>query len=918
MLQKVKLKSIIFGSLLLSTSLASAKNYSVFTEGLIKDITPKGWLLEYLQRMKEGMTGHPEALSYPYNTCLWAGDIPRNGNYGQDWWRYEQTAYYTDGLLRLGYLLKDQELISKGEEGIKYTLNHPQSNGRLGNGVISSLWPQAVFFRALKAYYEVTGDRKVRTALTNNYNSMTTTDLCNGRRHIVNIEGMMWLYGQQSQSALLTKAKTAYKNGGFELDSKVAGAEDFLYIHGVTYSEMLKIPMLLYAYTGDKSYLDLAMNAERRLERDHLLPDGVPSSEEYTVGNDIDQVHETCDIIDYTWSLGYFLTATGEAEWADRIERAVFNAGPACHTKDFRSLQYFSGLNQILCTGNSDNTYFKRGSTWQAYRPTHETECCAGNIHRLMPNFASRMWLRGENNAIVAAMYSPSEIVFKVGDDSVHIAEETHYPFSGHIDFRFSMRNATEFPFQFRIPGWCKNYTVKVNGESLPLRGGLEGSASGFATLNRQFQDGDVVSVDFEMKPQICTLNADQGQYVECGPLLYCYAIPQTMTEDTNVYSNMAGKVPENPDFKCWSITPSDKWNYGMKQGEQQLTLVTDENLLNSAYPFDKETAPVSIEVDVTPVRWTILDNRYNPVTPSTNTTVANGSAQKIRLIPYGCTELRLTVFPTLPQSSEKTLTEQLLVNPDFEQTSATAFNHGGVEKKAYLPYGWKVRGTLSTSSYGINRDAVNHHGENVCWYNTIPFPADFQLYQTIPASKLKAGTYRVTCQLWVANNKKGVTRLFANNNVAYFGHESDYKNCFTEGEETTFADYAGDTGGSPFILKDMEVTVHVSAGESLTLGIRSGNMKSDGTVTTTNDGTGWFKVDNFRIELIEDDATTIQNSKIEIQNSKFGGIYDLSGRRVAQQFKIQNSKSKEQEDSSMFNGLRKGLCIVNGKKIAF
>ena len=256
-------------------------------------------------------------------------------------------------------------------------------------------------------------------------------------------------------------------------------------------------------------------------------------------------------------------------------------------------------------------------------------------------------------------------------------------------------------------------------------------------------------------------------------------------------------------------------------------------------------------------------------------------------------------------------------MNPDFEQTSATAFNHGGVEKKSYLPYGWKVRGTLSGSSYGINRDAVNHHGENVCWYNTIPFPAEFQLYQTIPASKLNAGTYRVTCLLWVASSKKGVTRLFANNNVAYFGRESDYQNCFTEGEEATFAGYAGDTGGSPFILKNMEVTVHVSAGESLTLGIRSGNMRSNGTVTTTNDGTGWFKVDNFRIELIEDDATTSQNSKLEIQNSKYGGIYDLSGRRVM----VHGARGKEQEDSSLFtlhSSLKKGLCIVNGKKVAF
>lgn len=896
MLQKMKVKSIVIGSLLLSALSAEAKNYSVFTEGLIKDITPKGWLREYMLRMKDGMTGHPEALSYPYNTCLWAGDIPRNGDYGQDWWRYEQTAYYTDGLLRLGYLLKDEELIRKGEEGVKYTLNHPQSNGRLGNGVISSLWPQAVFFRALKAYYEATGDRKVRSVLTANYNSMTVSDLTGGRRHIINIEGMMLLHGLQPQSTLLAKAKNAYRAGGFELDSKVAAADDFIYMHGVTYTEMLKIPMILYAYTGDKTYLDLAMNTERRLERDHLLPDGVPVSEEYTVGNDIDQVHETCDITDYTWSLGYFLTATGEAEWADRIERAVFNAGPACHTKDFRSLQYFSGLNQILCTGNSDNTYFKRGSTWQAYRPTHETECCAGNIHRMMPNFASRMWLRGADNAIVAAMYSPSEIAFKAGEDSVRITEDTHYPFSGHIDFRFSMEKAAEFPFMFRIPGWSSSCTVKVNGKAVEL----ETRPQTFATLKREFRDGDVVSVDFGMMPEICTLNADQGQYVQCGPLLYCYAIPQTMTEDKKVYGNMAGKVPGNEDFKCWNITPSGQWNYGMRQGSQNLKLVTDENLLANAYPYDKETAPVSIQVDVTPVKWTVTENRYNPETPSTNTTEVSGTAQKIRLIPYGCTELRVTVFPTLP-NGDTTLTDKLLTNADFELTSATAFNHGGIEKKTWQPYGWKVRGTLSGNSYGINKDAANHHGENVCWYSTTPFPANFQLYQTVPASKLKAGTYRVTCQLWCAPDKKGTTRLFAKNNVQYFGKESDYTDCLTEGEEATFAGYAGDRGDNAFVLKDMEVTVHVGAGEPLTLGIRSSNLKNNGTTATSADGTGWFKVDNFRIELIEDDETaigSIQNPKFKIQNGE--ATFDLTGRRIAE---------------TSLSALPSQLVIQNGRK---
>ena len=69
--------------------------------------------------------------------------------------------------------------------------------------------------------------------------------------------------------------------------------------------------------------------------------------------------------------------------------------------------------------------------------------------------------------------------------------------------------------------------------------------------------------------------------------------------------------------------------------------------------------------------------------------------------------------------------------------------------------------------------------------------------------------------------------------------------------------------------------------------------------------------------ETCSDDATTIQNSKLEIQNSKYGGIYDLSGRRDMGQ----GARGKEQEDSSLFtlhSSLKKGLCIVNGKKVAF
>ncbi|MBP3711554.1 MAG: glycoside hydrolase family 127 protein [Bacteroidaceae bacterium] len=894
------MKRTLLVPVLLLLSLTGRSAEFAFREGLIADITPKGWLLEFLQRQKTGLTGHPDALSYPYNTCLWAGEIPRNGNYGEDWWRYEQTAYYTDGLLRLGYLLDDEELIAKGEQGIRYTLNHQQTNGRIGSSVISSLWPQAVFWRTMKAYADAHGTpSSLKAALRRNYNSMTQSDLATGRRHILNLEGLLWLYGETNAKALLTKAENAYKTGGFEFDASEAGSPELTHLHGVTYCEMLKVPLLLYAYTGDEEYLRIAMNAERKLERDHLLPDGVPSSSEYTVGHDIDIAHETCDITDYTWSLGYFLTVTGQAEWADRIERAIFNAAPGAVTKNFDAVQYFSSVNQVICTGNSDNNAFKRGLTWMAYRPTHETECCAGNMHRMMPNFASRLWMRGKDDAIVAAMYAPSEIDFKVGEAECHIAEETYYPFSGDITFRFALSGQTRFPFTFRIPGWCEQYEVKINGQPMEKKDGRSGS---FLTLERDWSDGDVVSLSLTMTPKVVEAAGGQGKYVECGPLLMAYPVPANVTEDTKVYSNMNGKTPGD-GFKCWSMTPSGPWNYAMNTDAETLTLKVDEEKLASAYPFDLEGTPLSVELPVRPITWTLEQNRYNPVQPASESVVTSGAEQTVSLVPYGATTLRLTVFPDALRQEHKTLTDSLLVNPDFELVSATQVNHSGTEKKTYRPYGWSVRGTLSGNSYGINHDAYNHHGENVCWYRTLPFPTDFQLYQTVPASKLKPGTYRVRCLLWCQKGQLGTCGLFANNNVQYYGKQSDYGENLPKDVTATFAGHTGFSSGT-FIMEEMEVTVSIGEGESLTLGICTSPMKSDGTEASSSDPTGWFKVDHFRIERITDDETSIRTidnrHALDRQNGQTtdNKFYNLLG----------------QQTSDIPNGLyiRNGKIILN------
>jgi hypothetical protein len=642
----VTLATVLLWSITIS---AVAQSNSKFTTGVVKDIRPKDWLKTLLQRQHDGLTGHPEALSYPYNSCLWAGEISRaDESYGDNWWRYEQTAYYTEGLLKLGYELGAEEMVSKAMEGIEYTLAHPNEKGMLGNSTLEGItWPMSVFFRVLQAKYEHDGDTRIPTALEKHYLNFTPQDLAGGivgGRNIMSIEGILWTYGKTGNKKLLELAEDAWAiQNKFAVDETGIMSNEPFYMHGVTFSEMLKLPILLYAYTGKQHYLDLAMTAIRKVERESMLPDGVPSSAEFLLGNGITTSHETCVVVDYTWTLSHFLQVTGEAEWADKMEHAIYNAGMGVITKDFRSLQYFSSVNQFIATGSSNHNTYRNGSTWMAYRPTHETECCSGNMNRMLPNFVGRMWMTDSEGGAVAAVYGPSQATFQTDKGEVTITCETNYPFGETLLFHVSGAEGASIPLTLRIPTWCSNASIAINGKSsnqlLPT--------GSFITLPDAVKSGDEIALTLPMEVEKKTLEG-QGVYFQRGPLLYAYAIPQQMTEDTEEYANMHGKKPENPDFKCWNIVPTGNFNYAFADDGQVVSVNRRAiEKIGGTIPFDLNYTTVNLRIPVKPIEWNLVDDRYTPELPEQgHLKLLSDATQYINLVPYGCTELRLTVFP--------------------------------------------------------------------------------------------------------------------------------------------------------------------------------------------------------------------------------------------------------------------------------
>lgn len=278
-----------------------------------------------------------------------------------------------------------------------------------------------------------------------------------------------------------------------------------------------------------------------------------------------------------------------------------------------------------------------------AYRPTHETECCSGNVNRLLPNFVGQMWMTDADGGAVAAVYGPSQASFPTDKGDVTIKCETVYPFTETLTFNVSGAEGASIPLTLRIPTWCMGASIAVNGTPVDL----SLHAGTFVKLPDAVKSGDVVTLNLPMTTEKKTLQG-QGVYFQRGPLLYAYAIPQMKIEDMEEYENMHGKKPENPDFKCWNITPTGIFNYAYADDGQGVNVIypTVEEI-GGTIPFDRGYTFVNLRIPVKQIEWNLEDDRYTPALPEQgHLTLKSNETEYINLVPYGCTELRLTVFP--------------------------------------------------------------------------------------------------------------------------------------------------------------------------------------------------------------------------------------------------------------------------------
>ena len=628
-----------------------------FAELPVGSVTPRGWIKSWLQRQADGLTGHPENLAYPYDTCMFAGKIPPAPvPHGQNWWPYEQSGYFVDGAVRLNLLIDSPDAKIFPAASLKYILENSGA-GKLGESVWG--WPNTVVGRALMAEYSATGDAKVAQTLND---CLLGTRGFGGRDGLL-AEEALYLYGLSGNPRLLEIAKRCYDRyffsdpRSFSQVDKIRGANP-LREHGVTAAEQLKLLPLLYCYTGDQEALELANLAYRKVEGDSLMPDGCVVSSEYLGTTAFNSLHETCDITDWSWNFGYLLMAGGEAHWADRIEQMTFNALPGAVTKDFKQLQYFSSVNQILA---SDTACPRLALTRMSYRAAHETECCSGNVSRAMPNYVTRMWMRMEGG-LAATLYGPSEVKTVINGQPVAITEETDYPFRDTISFKIRIPKPANFALGLRIPEWCAAATVTVNGKA----SGAECKPGTFAILKRECRDGDTVALRLPMKVQLKDWFSGGAVSVQRGPLVFSLKINEKRVESHQDPDAIRKVLKGNniQGFPTVEFYPQSEWRYGMDAARKSAPdkfIVIESPMPEN--PFLAATVPVRIQVPLRALpQWEAswkpvlepppADFKLAPENPASLPSKAesqlSGEIKTMTLVPYGSTHLRLTTLPVI------------------------------------------------------------------------------------------------------------------------------------------------------------------------------------------------------------------------------------------------------------------------------
>ncbi len=503
--------------------------------------------------------------------------------------------------------------------------------------------------KILQQYYSATNDERVIKLMLNYFRyqlrNLPEKPLNNwthwgADRGGDNLAIVYWLYNKTGEKFLLNLGELIHHQSVNWTDAFLAGEMSKQWnFHCVNIAQGMKEPIIYYQQSKQKKYIDAVKKGLADLRQYNGMPHGLYGADEMLHSNVPTQGSELCSAVEMMFSMESVLPVTGDVEFADQLEKVAYNALPTQATDNYDARQYYQQANQVLVTRHLRNFNTPHEGTDILFGVLTGYPCCTSNMHQGWPKFTQNLWYATADKGVAALVYAPSRVNLKVGDGSVvEFIETTGYPFEEKVKFTLKTSKNLTFPFHLRIPAWCEQATVKINGSTSDDFNGAQ-----IIKLKREWKDGDVIELLLPMKIKQSRWN-ENSVAIERGPLTFALKIGESWKKVTN-----------NDQFGpyYYEVEPTTPWNYGLIESNvrkaEATFVVSKQNLGEGVYPWNQENCPVEIKTKAVRLPfWTLYDGSAGPLPYSTYYQYKTGKPEEIVLIPYGCTTLRISEFPVV------------------------------------------------------------------------------------------------------------------------------------------------------------------------------------------------------------------------------------------------------------------------------